>query len=102
MSWSIRLNSKNLEYYIGDETFYVSIRHSSSNFHEEPSSGYQEPNDIVLESVFNAESEHGSFKWLVVSRRTGFNSFAEIDDIQFDCPDKVEDLVGPEFSIINN
>lgn len=80
MSWKIEVRSKKFEYYLNDETYYSSIELEDEVFDKEKSAGYQEPDDDVLKSTFIAKTEHGNFKWLIRSARTGFNSYAEIED----------------------
>ena len=49
--------------------------------------------------TYIANSEHGIFQWTVTARCTGFNSFAEIEDIILTEPNDCEALSSAYFDI---
>ncbi|EXU76769.1 hypothetical protein [Erwinia mallotivora] len=107
MSWEIVCSSESIDYVLiktqEEESFTTeSIIFNDRKIHQEPSGGYQEPNDHVMTDTYIANSEHGSFTWVVTARRSGFNSFAEIEDIQSFEPIGCEALEIPLFSIRQN
>jgi hypothetical protein len=82
MTWEIRLDSSSVSYeFKGEsyETYEIEFVNSSSS--QEKSGGYQEPADDVVINKYQADSEHGLFKWSVTARRSGFDSWGEIEDI---------------------
>ena len=102
MSWTVEVKSNKFNYYLNDEEFTGEISLKDEKFSKEKSSGYQEPDDDVLDSIFFSETEHGYFEWSVRSVRTGFNSYAEIEDEEMTKqPEKIEDYDAPEFVVKN-
>jgi hypothetical protein len=82
MSWCINITNPSFRYKFQEEVFSAKVKFSESNFYEVPSGEYKAPDDTVLKSTFLAETEHGIFQCLVTSRRTGFNNYADIDEIE--------------------
>ncbi len=105
MSWQIQLLSNDIEYIKKDETYQTNvISLTGSEFHKEPSGGYQEPEDDVLEQIYSADSDHGQFQWRVTSRRTGFNSFPDdIEEVELiSAPESCETVNDPSFAILQD
>ena len=102
MSWTVKVRSNQFNYFFNGEKFTATVSLKEEKFSKEKSSGYQEPDDDVLNSIFSSETEHGYFEWSVRSVRTGFNSYAEIEDEEMTKqPENVEDYDGLEFFIKN-
>lgn len=104
MSWEIICSSDNIDYVLQnhgqDEIFATeSIVFTDRTIHKVRSSGYQEPDDDVMVDIYIANSDHGYFKWTVTARRSGFNSFAEVEDVQCLEPTGCEVLDNPTFVI---
>ena len=100
MTWEIKLATEHVEYENCGEIYSTkSIFRVDRKIHFEPSAGYQEPEDQVIEDIYKADSEHGLFEWVVTARLTGFNSHAEIDDIQAKEPEHCEILNQPSFFV---
>ena len=78
------------------------IIEQTRKFWTEKSAGYQEPDDTVTEIIFKAKSEHGDFIWRVTSRRSGFESFNVIEDVELIQPPKCEIHELPSFEIIED
>ncbi len=102
MSWEIKLDSKNIEYEFEKNNYQTyDINLVGTNHYQEKSSGYKEPDDIVVEETYQADSEHGLFIWKVIARSTGFNTYA--DDIEntqeVSVPENCETNETPSFSI---
>ena len=103
MSWEIICKTDYIDYSVAnneDESFFTSqIVLSNREIHQEPSSEYKAPKDDVMVDTYIANSEHGIFQWTVTARRTGFNSFAEIEDIILTDPNDCEALSSAYFDI---
>ncbi len=101
MPWEIKLITNNIKYSCDDETYTTTkITFVDRKLWQEPSGGYKEPNDDVMQDTYQANSEHGLFEWVVTARRTGFNSYAEIEDVdKIKEPKNCETLEQPSFGI---
>ena len=56
-----------------------------------------------MHSIFFTQTEHGYFEWSVRSVRTGFNSYAEIEDESMTKqPEEIEDFEELEFFVVNS
>lgn len=101
MAWEINLNTDYIEYSCGDETYTTEkVLFVDRKLWKEPSGGYQEPDDDVMQDTYRANSEHGLFEWIVTAKRTGFNSSAEIDHVDLTKePEDCETLAQQSFSI---
>ncbi|MFY9260980.1 MAG: hypothetical protein WAO71_10780 [Gallionella sp.] len=81
MSWRIVSKIKTVQYKLGGEYYQTDeIKFLSEEFHDEPGE-YKEPNDTVCVAAFEADSEHGKFTWKVSARRSGFETYAAIEDV---------------------
>ncbi|WP_182755151.1 hypothetical protein [Pseudoalteromonas sp. SR44-2] len=84
MAWSIEWDGKSVEYVYRDESFEINeITLKERDIRDEPSSGYQEPNDTVMHDIYKANTEHGDFEWSVTARTSGYETHAEIDDVEY-------------------
>lgn len=103
MSWTVKVKQNEFKYKFNEEEFSSAVSLKEENFTEEKSSGYQEPNDDVLNSIFFSETEHGYFEWSVRSARTGFNNYAEIEsESMTKHPKEIKDFENLEFFVVNN
>lgn len=94
----IYLGSRDTSYRIGEDCFRTSvIKKTDYRFWNEPSSGYKEPPDTVIEEVYQADSEHGVFTWKVRARRSGFDTYLTIEDIECTSPDEKIEVDEPTF-----
>jgi hypothetical protein len=102
MSWKIVLETETVHYTIGDESFTTSdIQLVKSELHNEPG-GYKEPEDTVVEETYSADSEHGTFTWKVRARRSGFETYAAIEDIfEISIPSSEIEADTPSFDVEN-
>nr|WP_289361851.1 hypothetical protein [Xanthomonas campestris]MDM7702373.1 hypothetical protein [Xanthomonas campestris pv. campestris] len=87
--------------YTHSEESYVSrnIYRKSREVRHEPSAEYKAPDDDIMEDVYAAESEHGEFKWSVTARREGFETYAEIEDVEIIQSPRDCEFEDPSFSI---
>lgn len=104
MSWETYCTSDSIEYVLQnnaqDEIYTTgSITLNNTKMQKEPSGGYQEPDDDVRTDTYIASSDHGYFKWIVISRRSGFESFANIEDVQCIEPSGCDILDNPNFVV---
>lgn len=104
MSWVTYCTSDCIKYILQnnaqDESFTTgSITLNNTEMHKEPSGGYQEPSDDVRTDTYTAISDHGYFTWIVTSRRSGFESFANIEDVKCIEPSGCDILDDPNFVI---
>jgi len=101
MSWEIKLDADYVDYVCCEKNHLTQhISRVDRKRYSEPSSGYQEPDDDVMEDTYRADSDHGVFEWVVIARRTGFNAYADIYDVsQIKVPEKCEVSMPPAFSI---
>lgn len=102
MAWEIKIKSRSFEYQSGEEVFSNdSVRSIDRKLWKEPSGGYQEPDDDVIQDTYSAESDHGIFQWTVTARREGLNGYAEIESVELiKAPDACELIEYPSFSIV--
>lgn len=101
MSWKIVLKSETVEYRVDGEPYYThAIKLVSADFHNEPG-GYKEPEDTVCVAIYEADSGHGKFTWKVSARRSGFETYATIEDVfETTIPDPSSiDVDEPSFDI---
>lgn len=83
-----------------DESFFTNpILLTNREIYQEKSSGYQKPDDDVMVDTYIASSDHGDFKWTVTACRSGFNSFAELENIVLAEPYGFEALSSAYFAI---
>ena len=100
MAWEIEWDGYSVDYTYRDESFEIDdIGLKNRKIYQEPSGGYKEPADDVMEDIYTAESEHGVFEWLVIARRSGFNSYADIEDVQLLSEPQGCDSEAPSFEI---
>lgn len=104
MSWQIVCNTDYIEYLFDNNeenphlTGYLAF--ASENSYQEESGEYKAPKDDVVTQVYTADSDHGVFIWKVTARRSGFNTYAEIEDVYLiEAPENCETLDSPRFSI---
>ena len=96
MSWEIVCKTDYIDYSVAnneDESFFTNQIVLSN------SSDYKAPKADVMVDTYIANSEHGIFQWTVTARRTGFNSFAEIEDTILTEPNDCEALSSAYFAI---
>ncbi|KAB7674504.1 hypothetical protein [Plesiomonas shigelloides] len=100
MAWQIKWNGYSIGYTYRNESFEINdIYLKNRKIRQEPSSGYKEPDDDVMEDIYYAESEHGIFEWLVIARRSGFDGYAVIEDIYLLSKPEGCDSEAPSFEI---
>ena len=100
MSSEIEWNGYDVEYTYGDESYVIDdVSSISVKHHQEKSAGHQEPDDDVVTEVFSADTEHGEFRWSVTARRSGFESSAEIEDVEVLQEPEGCDAESPSFTI---
>lgn len=103
MSWEIVCNTDYIDYSVTnneDESFFTNtIVFQNRKILQEESSEYKAPKDDVMIDTYIANSDHGVFKWTVTARRSGFNSFAVIEDTYLTEPNGCEALSSAFFNI---
>ena len=100
MSWKIVLKSETVEYQLDDESHQTyPIQLVNEEFDSEPG-GYKEPNDTVCVATYEADSEHGKFTWKVSARRSGFETYAVIEEVfETTTPNPSINVEEPSFDI---
>jgi hypothetical protein len=102
MAWEIQLKVCSVDYVYDDESFEINnVKLKSSQNYQEPG-GYKTPADDIIEEIYSAESEHGVFEWLVIAKRSGFDTYAEIEDVQLLKQPQGCDSDTPNFEISNS
>lgn len=82
MSWGIKWDGSSVEYTFQGETFAIdSIAYDKGEIRNERGGGYKEPDDTIVEDVYFAKSEHGTFRWKVSARASGFDAHADIEEV---------------------
>lgn len=106
MSWGIVCKTDYIDYAVTnneDESFFTNlIVFQNRNIYQEESGEYKAPKDDVIVDTYIANSEHGLFQWTVTARRSGFNSYAVIEDIYLNEPNGCEALSSAYFDIESN
>jgi len=104
LSWQINLVSNKAYYEFrgeGYETEDLAINDRKK--WSEEGGGYKEPGDSVEKAIYAADSEHGIFRWEVTARRSGFNTYADIEEVCLvDSPKDCEVTDYPRFEIVES
>ena len=72
-------SEESLGYYFEGEEYTVDLTLQKTATSSEKG-GYKEPDTEIYSSTFFGESEHGTFKFTASARRSGFDTYFEIDD----------------------
>lgn len=104
MSAQISCKTDCIEYIVNnsdDESFTAGyLKLESEKSYQEDGGDYKAPKDDVVTQIYSAESDHGDFRWEVTSRRSGFDSFAEIEEVRLiEAPENCDPLDTPRFTI---
>ncbi len=97
----IQLKDTIVNYIFNKEEYRIgTITLLNSEVYEEPSAGYQEPKDQVIEETYQAHSEHGNFTWLVTARKEGFSTVFEIEVERTQQPEGCDGVEYPCFEMV--
>lgn len=97
MSYELK-NDSQTSYIFDDEEYSLKIEHKQDKDLGTRSHGYKEEM-TQIQSIFEAASNHGTFKWIVTATYTTFER-PELD-VDTKCPPNCELVFNPEFCLVS-
>lgn len=101
MHWDIKPKNESAQYTLGDESYEIQIALVEQTFSSAPGFDHKMPDDILINAIYRAESDHGLFEWTVNAEIAHDSASGDvIDDVKLTKkPENSSLLAWPIFTI---